>query len=286
MIEFYESYRDNLQYPTFWRVSNFGFDPHFHSSIELFYVTRGEVRAFADGESFGICEGELMALSSCAIHGYLYSGAAEGVMLIIPLDFISAMNPVLSSRKFASRICRDAAVNDEIRHCFEQLLRVRECTPTTVNIVRGYVYTILGLLVDAVGLKDAEKEDRSPPQEILTYLQNHYLSPVTLDIISRDFGYSKFRFSHLFSSYFQCSITEYVNSLRARHAANMLTQTETPLIDVAMVSGFESMRTFYRVFKICFGMTPSQYRNACLTGSRSAADLHFAGSESRKRLEE
>jgi len=261
MQEFYETCRDDFKYPSFWRDCNITCAPHFHSSIELIYITEGSLKAVVNGEPHIVEQNQILISSSYTAHYYSQEKQSHSILLIVPLDFIPSYGTVLSKKVFCDCICRDQTVNREVLHGLEQLLSLKECSESTANIIKGYIYVIIGLIVNSVGLTDSGEQDNSLLQDILKYLQNNYLTAVSLDILSRDFGYSKYRFSHIFSTCFGCSLTEYVNTLRARHAANLLTETETPLIDVAMNSGFESMRTFYRAFKLCFGVTPSQYRS-------------------------
>lgn len=125
--------------------------------------------------------------------------------------------------------------------------------------VKGYIYTILGILTQRLGLCEREQNRQNDlAKEILVYLQENFLLPLTLESVAEHFGYSKSRFSHIFNSFFGCGINQYISSLRCRKAAS-LAEESMPLIDAAMNSGFDSMRTFYRSFKAQFGITPSEY---------------------------
>lgn len=259
----YEIYRDNLKHPTFWIERNISgkYPLHFHSSLEFFYITDGSVKALINGKAYTAGKDELLISSSYFTHNYSSENQSDAIMLIIPLDFIPTYGTVLSKKVFSQCLCKDKETNTEILHCLQQLLAYRECTEHTENIIKGYISVIIGMLINNIGLTDIDDKGTSLSKDILMYLQNNYLSPVSLDILAHDFGYSKYRFSHIFSAYFGCGLTEYVNTLRSRHAANLLMTSDSPLIEVAMNSGFESMRTFYRSFKICFGVTPSRYRS-------------------------
>ena len=85
-------------------------------------------------------------------------------------------------------------------------------------------------------------------------------------LLYTSFGYSKSRFSHLFHEYFGSGISEYVNTLRCKAAAEALARHEVSMVEIAMGVGFESARTFYRAFKRCYGMTPSQYASRHTAG--------------------
>ena len=59
------------------------------------------------------------------------------------------------------------------------------------------------------------------------------------------------------------SITNYINQLRLDHARELLTTRPSMSIDeVATASGFSVRRTFSRLFKEKFGLTPTEFREA------------------------
>ena len=56
------------------------------------------------------------------------------------------------------------------------------------------------------------------------------------------------------------TFSSYVQLLRLNQAAWLLTQTQLPVAEVAVKSGFASIKTFHRVFKYQYGMAPGEYR--------------------------
>ena len=63
------------------------------------------------------------------------------------------------------------------------------------------------------------------------------------------------------------SITDYINRLRLDHARELITTRPDMSIDeVATASGFSVRRTFSRLFKEKFGLTPTEYRAVYLSG--------------------
>lgn len=203
--------------------------------------------------------GQLLMVPSYTVHAYLKNETAKSIILIVPLEFIPLYAPLISKKIFSRSISGDKSLNDEILHCLKMLLTLAECSEQNENLVRSYIYVILGLLTQGIGLADTP-EDEFLSKNILMYLQNNYLFPITLESLSRRFGYSKYRFSHIFNQSVGCTLAQYVGSLRARHAANLLRESDAPLLEIAPNSGFDSVRTFYRSFKNCFGMTPTEYR--------------------------
>ena len=59
------------------------------------------------------------------------------------------------------------------------------------------------------------------------------------------------------------SITDYINQLRLDHARELITtRPEMSIDEVATTSGFNVRRTFSRLFKEKFGLTPTEFREA------------------------
>ncbi len=66
----------------------------------------------------------------------------------------------------------------------------------------------------------------------------------------------------IFIKYLHYSPMEYVQRRRIFVAAEQLSTTDTPVIDIALDCGFSSPSYFTKKFKALVGSTPSEYRNA------------------------
>lgn len=262
MDGYYELRRDNLKRPKVWTCKNINFFPHFHGTIELTYVMEGEIYCTCNGKNYTARQGELLIFPSYSVHSGTSTEGTKSAVVLIPLDYSTSIFSALTGKTFRDLIVPDSAECREIFHCMQMLLK-NKTKKVNANVTKGYIGVIIGTMIDVVGLKElGNDKNEYLSKDILMYLQENFLSPISLDDISARFGYSKYSFSHLFNAYFQCSMTDYINSLRARYAANMLLETERSMTEIAMQSGFESLRTFYRVFKKYFGATPSEYKKS------------------------
>ena len=103
-------------------------------------------------------------------------------------------------------------------------------------------------------------------RRVLSYIGTHIDEKITLDTLSSSLYINRYSISRLFSERMGCGLNEYVNTLRADRARSLLRDTSMPLSEVCRRSGFESERTFYRVFREQYGASPRQYgRTAALT---------------------
>lgn len=98
--------------------------------------------------------------------------------------------------------------------------------------------------------------------ELLRYVHLHFADKLTLDILSGVFGVSAHYVSDAFRTHLGKSLLDYVHVLRIESAASRLRSTEMTITDIAYAVGFDSYRTFSRVFRELRGQTPSEYRRA------------------------
>ena len=63
----------------------------------------------------------------------------------------------------------------------------------------------------------------------------------------------------------QCSkgetVSDYINRYRLEHVARLLKNTNHPIAVIGEISGIPSRATLGRLFRIAYGMTPSEYRS-------------------------
>ena len=91
--------------------------------------------------------------------------------------------------------------------------------------VEGLAISLLGLILQYVPLSEVEDSNKTILSNIVHYVNEHFTEKLTLDGISKHFGYSKYYFSKLFNKNFKCHFNDYVNSVRCRHVITLLNTT-------------------------------------------------------------
>ena len=66
---------------------------------------------------------------------------------------------------------------------------------------------------------------------------------ISLTKMAQDLGYSPYALSRVFSGTFHTNFNQYLNDLRLNLALNLLENSEESITELAMESGFASMRT-------------------------------------------
>jgi AraC-like DNA-binding protein len=91
-----------------------------------------------------------------------------------------------------------------------------------------------------------------------------YLAEITegnpMLIQAYDLCVSKYVLSRMFAKTFHCNFSKYVNGVRLNYAVAALENTMDSITNICLDCGFESQRTFNRVFKDRYKITPREYR--------------------------
>ena len=108
---------------------------------------------------------------------------------------------------------------------------------------------------------------------VLRYIDQNYMHDITLEDLASIAGYSPYHFSRLFKKYSNTTFVNFLNRRRVKAAEMMLLEGGYSITDVAMQSGFSSLTTFNRVFKMINGYTPTEYKKLYRTSHM--AEVNF-----------
>ena len=96
---------------------------------------------------------------------------------------------------------------------------------------------------------------------VTDYIKNNLTADdLSQGTMARMAGISKDYFSRIFKNITGMNYSKWLNMIRLEKATELLALNDTSLTEVAMLSGFQSIPSFNRVFRSEKGMTPSEYR--------------------------
>lgn len=132
----------------------------------------------------------------------------------------------------------------------------------------AYFLLILGELIKRTARLRLARSDSSVKQrhirEIVTYMNNNYRLPLTVQEIAANNHISVGRMMALFSELVGMPPLAYLNRLRISVACEMLKKTSAPIGDIAGAVGVEDRLYFSRLFKKHKGMSPREYRTGAV----------------------
>lgn len=83
---------------------------------------------------------------------------------------------------------------------------------------------------------------------------------IPLDVVAQEVGMSRYHFSRVFKESMGLSPINYIVRQRIERAKKLLTETDLPIADVALQSGFSCQSHFTTFFRKLVGLTPRSFR--------------------------
>ncbi len=249
---FYQNRNESLSVSV---TDNNSYFAHMHCHVEIFYVLDGAVEVTISDQKQLLKKGMLSISFPNVVH-QTYTPKHSAAILIIfhpellP-DFSYEFNKHVPERPFISHIKE----NMQFSQLMHQLLKNTEKN-TDIRISKGYLYIIVSTILSELTLVKQESVSSGICQDIINYLNMHFLEELSLPQLADALGYSKYHISHIFKSKFGCSYNDYLKRRRSEHAMGLLTHSNMTVTDICFASGFCSLRSFYRAFHEVYGTTP------------------------------
>lgn len=103
--------------------------------------------------------------------------------------------------------------------------------------------------------------DEQPAEAVKRYIDENYMQKLTLSSIAKALFISESTVSHSFSTAYRQSVAKYLLNVRIEASKRLLIETNLPISEIALRTGFGSLTTYYRNFNSFMGMSPSSYRS-------------------------
>ncbi len=236
----------------FYETQGFGF--HFHRSFEIIYVIKGLISCTVNNVEQILHPGEFALCLPNEIHSLRPADDSLYWVCVFSADYVRAFSKQAEGKcgsdfRFVCSQSTLAFVRDHL---------ICEETPP-LHLLKSCLYALCHEYLSTVTLmkKDTEK---SQTMEIITdFIAEHHREDLKLSDIAKLLGYDYHYVSRYFHKAFNMSFSDFLNLYRLETAMQLMEETDKKLTEVALESGFQSIRTFNDVFKKHFGTSPSNY---------------------------
>ena len=234
-----------------------GFDFHFHKNLEIIYVIKGGVNCNINGKAGTLATGEFGICLPYEIHSYAPEPESEYWVAVFSEDYVHAFVKLIKGRegKDFRFICSESVRN----YVFENLIACKKTSPMTL---KSCLYALCGEYLDSVELVEKNKGKMQMMAEITEYISEHHTENISLSDVAELLGYDYHYVSRYFHNTFNMSFNGFLNSYRIETALRLIEAGDKKLLDVALGSGFQSVRTFNNCFKNNLGISPSEYQKS------------------------
>ncbi len=237
------------------RVENgvdFTFPAHLHGNFELITCTEGCIIVTVDKMQYSLQPGRAVLVFPNQIHSLHTPEHSVHLLCIFSPQLIRAYSNV-----FLSRLPRDHEF-PLAPFYLESLCKLQNGGNELQ--VKGFLYSICGVFDENAQYYDRGDHKEDLLRRIFWFVEEHYSEDCSLFALAEHTSYHAVYLSRYFKQCTGISFTDHVNRYRVNEAAYALRNSRKKILEIALESGFESLRSFNRNFKNIMNMTPNEYR--------------------------
>ena len=239
-------------------TENMSFPAHLHRSVELLFVIEGTLEVTVQDQKMVLDSGGIALIFPDMIHRYQTNTSNKVCLCIFNPEYVGDYYNLFRGQQPEEPFLTSEQLHPDVSLGISRML---EYNITSPSLSEAWLHLILTYLLPKVKLKPLErKENTELTHMLIHYISQHFQEPLTLERIAGDLHFNKYYISRIFAQKLQCGFYDYLNQIRLDYAAHLILKSDQKLTGIWQEAGFESQRTFNRVFQKGYGMTPTEYR--------------------------
>lgn len=257
-----------------YRTVHGGYRPlHWHKELEILFPLNGDADITIEGQKHKLLNRQILVIDSEQIHStYSYTQTHMFACIQISKQALQKYIPDIELRKI--RCIPEEITDEQFPHYIElckmaaDLTRLYiEDTPASHLESEGIILQMLARLIRhfstsyVMDLSSQNIQDSERIKEIISFVDKHYMEPLSLQDAADLVGFSKEYFCRFFKKHMNLSFLQYLNEVRITHIYQELNNTDTPISILQEEHGFTNQKLFNKTFKEMYGTTPSAIRN-------------------------
>lgn len=237
---------------------------NWHRNIEIFLIRDGNGTIQYGAEHLPLAAHDIVIVNSEILHRPYSTTGMELNFLIIDESFCLENGLDTSMIHFKPKVTDTATERLFLETITYWDRYSRESSPLSTASLRNAVLSLLIDLCSKHTFPDKLPSETNSPSAayikcVLTYLNEHYTQPVTLDTLAQLCGITRHHLAREFKKYMGQTVFTYLNMLRCKNAEFCLSEGMS-VTQAAFESGFDSLSYFSRTYKKLMGVTPRSTR--------------------------
>lgn len=247
--------------------------PHFHEDVEIVTVKSGKMAYCVNGKVIRLYAGDTIFVNANQIH---YSMSVDGetatyVIFVVNPSILNssvavemkAVLPIISNPNLPYMRFRN--INEHTRDVYRIITSLpdlrRDPFRITIRLFEFWEIILLQSATFGILNEDMQADMHTRAfKSMMSYIQQQYHNPVTLEDISASGNVSISLCNRIFHKYTGESPVKYLVDFRLRKVAEYLVTTNLSLPEIAQKSGFNGTSYMAEMFKRTFGVSPTAYR--------------------------
>lgn len=96
--------------------------------------------------------------------------------------------------------------------------------------------------------------------QAIRYIEENLQEKLDLNMVAGALHYSKYHLHRIFTKTVGLTLHDYAKRRQLTEAARLLVFSQKPILEIALMSGYESQQAFTDIFKAMYKVSPAQFR--------------------------
>lgn len=235
---------------------------HFHKSFELAHLTHGSANFTVSGKVYSLTPGDFIMVLPFEVHEFTVEKDGVLSVTVFSADLAGPFSSAVAGMqgdtavfRCGGSVCRFFE-GEETDAPDEPTVGISGGIPELLRI-EARLHAVCADYLSSVPLHPSDRNS-DILMRVLNYMEEHFREDISVVGIAKALGYSERSVSAVFGDTLRLSFRELLNQYRFEYANRLLMNGNGCMTEVALESGFQSVRTFNRVFRELSGLTPRQ----------------------------
>ncbi|MEK3791758.1 AraC family transcriptional regulator [Paenibacillus sp. FSL R7-0204] len=255
---------------------------HSHDFSELVVILSGHAIHIIEGREVPVKAGQVFLIHSNVSHGYKNVDGIEYVNVMFQPEQLLQQSELRllpgfqalfyiepfyrKEMYFKGMLSLEAGQLLEATRLLDEILEEHDRQPEGYRLmIRTYFTALVGMLSRYYQNSSSHEDNKALRiGETVTYIEEHFLQPITLQSMADRAYMSTRQFLRVFTRNYQTTPMDYVIRKRLNYSCTLLRSPGLSISQVALDSGFHDQNYYSRQFRKVFNCSPSQYRERML----------------------
>jgi AraC-like DNA-binding protein len=272
-------YETSIQVRLYDNTENENYPLHWHSAVEIIMPIKGNYEAHSLKDTYTLRENDILIMPPCELHSLSVPPGAEGgeriILMFEPtlfcsLEGLSGIIPTLYKLNIMTPERQPdfyETIHSLLQAAYKEFLHGDSFKNLAIyaKIIELYIAISRissgkNVFPEGGGAQGKHQEYTARLNTVFEYIEKHLCERISLEEAAEIANLSKFRFAHIFKEFTNQSFFQYLNWRRIKKSETLLLNPSLSINEIIQDSGFESIPTFYRVFKEVENCTPTEFK--------------------------
>lgn len=252
----------------FWRsaVNTSGYVPfHWHSSIEIVCVLKGQLNFTINGHSFLVCDHEFIIVPSGVVHD-VANRPNTAYVFQIPLK---AVEPYIDHPELVTFINgrKEVPAYRQAVELIQKFGYLQTQHPIAYRFDSQLCFiSLLKILFTRLNNPTVQVPNDNNVKQLIIYINNHSREKLSVAGLARHFGYNPNYLSRLFKQQMGITLINYIYVVKLNQLYDGLINSDLDIKTLFRQNGLSNPRTARKIFHEMFGQLPNEVRSRARTG--------------------